>query len=276
MTRESIVDRRRFVGWLGTLAAGSALALAGCSPAAGTATPASDQNVGTSAASSVTAVFDFAHFGESEGEPRQLEDPTEKASDISAAVSYVAELEFVDPGRIGAMGICGSGSYVTLAAANDERIRAVVSLVPGATTLDSMMMKPLEQARADREAWEAGSEPAYIDLMPRAFADGAAYYYNPERNTAANWSNLAVSWSEESWVGFDARENVKRFDVPYLVITGQNAWSRPVAEALYDASVSERKSFHLVDGAGHFDLYDLEPYVSEAIEEIVPFFGETL
>ncbi|MDQ2922085.1 MAG: alpha/beta hydrolase [Acidobacteriota bacterium] len=36
----------------------------------------------------VALAFDYSHYGESEGEPRQLESPAEKLSDLKAAVSF--------------------------------------------------------------------------------------------------------------------------------------------------------------------------------------------
>ena len=217
-------------------------------------------------------VFDYSYFGESEGEPRQLELPDVKASDISSAVTYLQSLPYVDGGRIGGVGICGSGSYMPYAAISDDRIRAVVSIVP-ATTMDSMISMPLEQAEADREAYEAGeAEPTYVDLMTRAYAEGAAYYYNEERGWRENWDNHAVSWSELAWVDFHPTELAAQLNTPYLVITGENAWSRPGAEALYENAASADKQFYLIEGAGHFDVYDLESYVTEAIEQIAPFF----
>ncbi|MCD8038546.1 MAG: alpha/beta hydrolase [Lachnospiraceae bacterium] len=144
----------------------------------------------------VTLVFDYSYFGESEGEPGQLEEPDIKASDISSAVSYLQSLDYVDGENIGGLGICGSGSYMPYAAILDERIKAVTSVVP-ATTMSSMIQMPVEQAQENQKAYEAGeAEPTYIDLMPRAYTEGAAYYYNEERGYRDNWDNHAVSWSE--------------------------------------------------------------------------------
>ena len=223
----------------------------------------------------VTLVFDYSYFGESDGEPRQLELPDVKASDISSAVSYLQSLSFVDKDRIGGLGICGSGSYMPYAATKDERIRAVTSVVP-ATTMSSMLMMPLAQAEADRAAYEAGrAAPTYIDLMPRAYAEGAAYYYNEERGWRDNWDNHAVSWSELAWVDFHPADFIAQLKAPYLVITGENAWSRPGAEELYRNAVSE-KELYVIEGAGHFDMYDLEPYLTQALERIIPFFDTHL
>lgn len=209
----------------------------------------------------VTVVFDYSYFGESEGEPRYLELPDIKASDISSAVTYLSSLDYVDADRIGGIGICGSGSYMPYAAILDERIKVVASVVPG-TTMDSFIMKSLEQVEADQAAYENGeAEATYINLMPRYYLDGARYYFNSERGARDNWSNRAVSWSEVGFADFHPTQLISQLDAPYLVITGENAWSRSGAESLYNNAVSE-KEFYLVEDAGHFDLYDLDPYVT--------------
>ena len=63
----------------------------------------------------VTLVFDGTYFGESEGTPRGQELPDVKESDIEGAVDYLCGLPYVDSERIGGLGICGSGSYMSVA-----------------------------------------------------------------------------------------------------------------------------------------------------------------
>ena len=223
----------------------------------------------------ITLVFDYSYFGESEGEPRALEVPDIKAGDIDSAVTFLQSLEYVDTDHIGGMGICGSGSYMPYAALSDERIKAIVSVVP-AIVMDSFIYLPIEQAEREKDAYETdGTEPSYIDLMPRAYAEGAAYYYNKDRGWRDNWSNLAVGYSELSWVDFHPAQWISQLKAPYLVITSTNAWTRSGAESMYNNATSD-KEFHMVEGAGHFDMYDLEPYVTENVETILDFFGRKL
>lgn len=63
--------------------------------------------------------------------------------------------------------------------------------------------------------------------------------------------------------------------VPYLVITGENAWSRSAAETLFNNADTD-KELYVVEEARHFDLYDLNPFVSDATEKIDLFFSQYL
>ncbi len=74
---------------------------------------------------------------------------------------------------------------------------------------------------------------------------------------------------------YDVAEALPRLEsIPLLVITSQRDYARADGEKLY-ADKKGPKKFHLIAKAGHFDLYDLEPYVTEAVDQIRPFFAAT-
>ena len=76
----------------------------------------------------VTMSLDLSYWGESEGQPRNLVAPDVYTEDFSAAVDYLRTQSFVDTERIGALGVCGSGSFVISAAKIDPRIKAVATV----------------------------------------------------------------------------------------------------------------------------------------------------
>lgn len=79
-------------------------------------------------------IFDYRHFGASDGEPRQHIDPWKQMADYRSAVDAVSYLdEFaadVDPERIAVWGISYSGGHVLAVGALDPRVKCIVSQIP--------------------------------------------------------------------------------------------------------------------------------------------------
>ncbi len=82
------------------------------------------------AAGFAALVFDYRHFGDSEGEPRQLMDIKLQLEDYRSAVAFARSLDGVDDNRIALWGTSFSGGHVAAIAAEDHRVAAVVSQGP--------------------------------------------------------------------------------------------------------------------------------------------------
>lgn len=228
----------------------------------------------------VTLVFDGTYFGESEGTPRGQELPDVKESDIEGAVDFLCSLPYVDNERIGGLGICGSGSYMSVAGVKEPRLKAITAIVPAISNISTSPMmgffKPEEEVRAAKEAYDRGEgELMYLNFMPRAFDEGAAYYYSA-RGTHPRWSNQVVAWSQLELIKYNVTEIMKGMTKPYCAISGENAWSKPSSVEIFEAVPHKNKEMHVIPEASHFDMYDLAPFVSEAFKFILPFFGKSL
>ena len=232
------------------------------------------------AAGFVTLVFDGTYFGESEGEPRQQELPDVKESDIEGAVDFLVSLPYVDNDRIGGLGICGSGSYMSVAGVKEPQLKAITAIVPAIADISKSAMagffRPEDEVKAAKEAYEQGKGGLmHLNFMPRAFDEGADYYYS-SRGTHPRWSNQVVAWSQLELVKYNVVSIMKDMKKPYLVITGENAWSREASTEVFNAVPHTQKQMYVIPEASHFDMYDLAPFVSEAFELIIPFFNKNL
>jgi uncharacterized protein len=244
----------------------------------------------------ITLAFDAAYQGESEGQPRGLEDPSHRVEDIKAAVSFLSVQDNVDPNRIGALGVCASGGYSISAAATDHRIRAVAGVSPvdigrqfrngaNGTQAPAIVQNMLASAAAARTAEARGEGVGTFSLFPaseeQARASGAHVfegweYYCTDRAQHPR-SAKALTWtSVDRMAGFDAFRFIDLIAPrPLLVIVGSEAVTSWMAKEAFIAA-QEPKEFFWVQGAMHNDLYDRDQYVTPAVAKLNAFFDANL
>ncbi|UXU85670.1 alpha/beta hydrolase [Burkholderia sp. S-53] len=243
----------------------------------------------------IALAFDAAHQGESEGEPRGLEDPAHRIEDIKAAVSFLTTRDDVDPNRIGALGICASGGYVIPAAATDCRIKAVATVSAADINLQfrfgadghqdpAIFQRMLDAAAAARTAEINGEGVGVFQIFPteelarsgdRHLFEGWEYYCSPRAHHPR--SARFFTWNSVDRIAhFDAFRFIDLIAPrPLLMIAGTEAVTSWMSTDAF-ATAQEPKELFWVEGATHVALYDKVPYVDAAVSKLGDFFGAKL
>lgn len=228
----------------------------------------------------VTMSVDLAFWGGSDGQPRNAVAPELYAETFSAAVDYLGTGPFADREKIGAIGICGSGSFAISAAKIDPRLKAVATISMydmGAANRNglnhSLTLAQRKQIIAD------AAEQRYVEFQGGAtkYTSGTVHeiteksnpierefydFYRTPRGefTPAGSSPLLTTHptlsSNTKFMNFYPFNDIETISPrPLLFITGDQAHSKEFSEDAYKRA-AEPKELYYVVGAGHVDLYD--------------------
>ncbi|MFF6013369.1 alpha/beta fold hydrolase [Rahnella sp. R3(2024)] len=246
----------------------------------------------------VTLAIDLSFWGESEGKPRNAVAPDIYAEDFSAAVDYLGTRPDIDRNRIGALGICGSGSFVISAAKIDPRMRAIATVSMydmGAVNRHALnhsltlaqRKDIIEQAAQQRYSEFTGGEIRYtsgtvhkIDAdTPPVAKEFYDFYRTPRGEFTPKGSSPALTThptltSNVKFMNFYPFNDIETISPrPMLFITGENAHSREFSEDAYKLA-GQPKELVIVPGAGHVDLYDRTDLIPFA--KLTSFFKQNL
>ncbi|GGN46109.1 alpha/beta hydrolase [Streptomyces fuscichromogenes] len=269
------------------------------------ATPGSSvkEQIGANYASRLAArgiaalVLDPAHQGQSEGEPRDLEDPYRRGEDISYAIDALTTTPGIDPQRIGVLGICAGGGYAVHTARTDHRIKAVGTVVPvniGAAFRSFSPDGPAAalDALADARTEEARSgETTRVNWLPDTLEDAAAAgltdidttqavtYYRTERGGNEHSTNRRLLRSDSLLLGYDAFHLADQLMTQPLqvILAGRigNTGSYDMGMQLWKLAPNP-VDLMVIDGAGHYEMYDEPAYVDAAVERLISFYANNL
>lgn len=228
----------------------------------------------------VTMAFDPSFTGESSGAPRDVFSLDINTEDFMAAVDYLSNLDGVDPGRIGIVGICGWGGMALNAAAADPRVRAtaVVTMYDmprvGAwgysdrgSADDRFEAKRRVAALRTREyktglAERAGGCLAVDDAKAQGAPDFvrqySAYYKTP-RGFHARSVNSNGGWmlqAQGGWMNNEILSHPEDLRSAVVIVHGDKAHSYYMGRDTFRKLQGENKGMFTVAGATHTDLYD--------------------
>ena len=246
----------------------------------------------------VTMSVDLAFWGGSDGQPRNAVAPELYAETFSAAVDYLGTGPFADREKIGAIGICGSGSFAISAAKIDPRLKAVATISMydmGAANRNglnhSLTLAQRKQIIAD------AAEQRYVEFQGGAtkYTSGTVHeiteksnpierefydFYRTPRGefTPAGSSPLLTTHptlsSNTKFMNFYPFNDIETISPrPLLFITGDQAHSKEFSEDAYKRA-AEPKELYYVAGAGHVDLYDRVELIP--FDKLESFFNANL
>ena len=226
----------------------------------------------------VALAFDPSFTGESGGNVRYAASPEINTEDFSAAVDFLSVQNFVDPEKIGLIGVCGWGGIGLNAVAADTRVKAYVAstmydmsrvAANGYFDADNSADKRYEAKKAlnaqrivDYKNGTYAKAGGVIDPLtedaPQFVKDYYAYYKTPRGyhkrsvNSNAGWtvtSSLAM-------VNMKMLSFVDEIRTPVLLVHGEKAHSRYLSEGVFKMLKGDNKELFIVPDASHVDLYD--------------------
>lgn len=213
-------------------------------------------------------VFDYRHFGESGGQPRQLIDIQQQLGDYRAAIRFARNCRGVDPNRAALWGTSLSGGHVMEMAGADHQIAAVVSQVPFAGVefgranprSRSATLKLLGAALRDTLQGMLGLEPFLVPLVGpptsvAAFNDpDAVETLNFLAADAPTWRNAFAARAILALMRYRPGEAAPRMRMPMLVCIAEGDTAGSVQLAVRTAERAPRGEL-LRYPVSHFAVY---------------------
>ncbi|OJJ01922.1 hypothetical protein ASPVEDRAFT_41465 [Aspergillus versicolor CBS 583.65] len=241
----------------------------------------------------VVVAFDASFQGASGGLPRFVENPEFRVSDFRYVVDYIQTLPYVDPERIGVLGICGGGAYALNATMTDYRFKCCVGVTPvnlGRLTRESFgELDPagaLEKMAKQRATEAQGGERFVMNYLPPTVEDAkkatsdidvleAVEYYKTDRAKAEFGCTSALFSHNSAAVAWDAFAYAEKIMTrPFLVVVGDKVGGFGAyrdANEIHARAASKEKKLLVLPGVSHYELYDKPEGVKPALDEILPF-----
>ena len=222
--------------------------------------------------------FDPSFTGESGGSPRYVASPDINTEDFCAAVDFLSVQDYVDPERIGIIGICGWGGMAINAAAQDTGIKATVaSTMYDMTRVNAKGYFDSEdssQARYEKKAAMnaqrtrdyqngtyalAGGVVAPLPEDAPQFVKDYYDYYKTSRGYHPRSLNSNNGWnvtSSLSFVNMPILQYSQEIRSAVLLVHGEKAHSCYFSKDAFKKLTGDNKELLLIPGASHVDLYD--------------------
>ncbi len=237
------------------------------------------------AAGFAALVFDYRHFGASEGEPRQLLDVGKQLADWRAAIAFARALPGIDPARIAIWGTSFSGGHVLSLGAEDHRLAAIVAQVPycdprAAGSSAVPMLRLLMAGLRDALHARLGLPPHEIPVVgpPGSLAvltsPDSMPGYLALSPPGGLWRNAVAARIVLQVQRYRPLSGAARIESPLLVCVAERDVVTPPGPAVEAASRARRGTSKRYP-CQHFEIY-LGALFEQAVADQIEFLGEHL
>jgi fermentation-respiration switch protein FrsA (DUF1100 family) len=153
----------------------------------------------------------------------------------------------------------------------------------GDQTVETAAFPLLDNIAAVRTAEANGEAPLIVPVAPEQLSDELSqewkdtyFYYRTDRGQHPRAVSRVPLVNFARILGFSAFSVADLVVQPVLFVAGSQAESLWQSRETFDALKAAGKEFFIIDGANHIDLYDREPYVSQAVAKMSEFFAKHL
>ncbi|MGC6400291.1 alpha/beta hydrolase [Sphingomonas sp. FW199] len=214
-------------------------------------------------------VFDPRYRGESGGELRAWENPFHKVADIISATAFLRNQHGVNPDRVIGLGICQGSSEMLRAVAEDDMLKAGVTLAGHyrdhegdiAWLTEAGYAARLAQGQAAKAKYDATGEIDYVaavdevDMnvgMPGKFV-WDWYHVWADKGL---WENRYAVMSDADLLPYESISAAQTLNKPYLLIHSDNSFLPDAARRHFEAMPSARKTLIWDGDTPHLSYYD--------------------
>lgn len=226
-------------------------------------------------------VFDSRYRGESGGEPRAYENPFHKVADIISAAAFLRSQPSVNPARIIGLGICQGSSEMLRAVAEDDLIKAGVTLAGQYRDREGDIAWLTEEGYAARLATGQAAKAKYL-------ATGEIDYIPGVDETDMNvgmpgkfvwdwyhvwadkglWDNRYAVLSDADLLPYESISAARTLTKPYLMIHSDNSFLPDAAKRHFDAMPSKSKKLLWEGDTPHLSYYDQPEILDRTVASI--------
>ncbi|WP_027874411.1 alpha/beta hydrolase [Spongiibacter marinus] len=235
-------------------------------------------------------LFDYRHFGASDGEPRQLLSIPKQLQDWRAAISFAETLPNVDAKRIALWGSSFSGGHVISTAAADKRVAAVAAQGPmmdGLASVSAMLdyagvgrlLKLSAYGVADLAKSALGGSPVMVPIIakPGGFAAMSSHdaWSGYRAIQPKDWKNAMSARLALALGTYRPTMKAKNVHCPALIQVCLRDTVAPASAAIRLAKKLGKLATLKQYDIGHFDIYVKEPF-ERAVSDQITFYQEQL